>query len=62
MAAEIVNLRSARKTKARAGKEAEAEANRRRFGRTKEEKAEDTADQERAGRHIDGHRRDRDDR
>jgi hypothetical protein len=37
--AEIVNLRQARKSKARAEREAEAAANRRRFGRTKAEKA-----------------------
>jgi hypothetical protein len=62
VSADILNLRRARKAKARAEKDAEAEENRRRFGRTKEEKAKDTADRERAGRHIDGHRRDRNDR
>ena len=36
--AEIVNLRRARKDKARRERESEADANRRRFGRTKAEK------------------------
>ncbi len=44
--AEIVNLRRARKAKARAGKAALAADNRTRFGRTKAEKG--TADAERA--------------
>lgn len=39
----IVNLRQARKDKARAGKERTAEDNRRRFGRDKATKAADTA-------------------
>jgi hypothetical protein len=60
MPAEIVNLRRARKQKARSEKEASAAANRRRFGRTKEEKATEAADRNRATRLVDGHRRDRD--
>ena len=40
--AEIVNLRRARKDKARRERDSEADANRRRFGRTKAEKATDT--------------------
>ena len=47
--AEIVNLRRARKDKARQQRESEADANRRRFGRTKAEKAADKDAQDRAG-------------
>ena len=39
--ADIVNLKRARKDKARRERQGEAEANRRRFGRTKAEKAAD---------------------
>ena len=52
--AEIVNLRRARKDKARRERESEADANRRRFGRTKAEKATDKDARERARRDIDG--------
>ena len=58
--AEIVNLRRARKDKARQQRESEAEANRRRFGRTKAEKAADNDTRERAERDIDGKKIDRD--
>ena len=58
--AEIVNLRRARKDKARQQRESEAEANRRRFGRTKAEKANDKDAQDRARREIDGKKIDRD--
>ena len=58
--AEIVNLRRARKDKARRQRESEADANRRRFGRTKAEKAADKDAQERATRDIDGKKIDRD--
>jgi hypothetical protein len=58
--AEIVNLRRARKDKARQQRESEAEANRRRFGRTKAEKAADKDTRERAERDIDGKKIDRD--
>ncbi len=56
MSAEIVNLRMARKRKARSDREAETENNRRKHGRTKEEKQ--AADRERSGlkRKVDGHR------
>jgi hypothetical protein len=54
--AKIVNLRRARKDKARQQRENEADANRRRFGRTKAEKAADKDAQERARRDIDGKR------
>lgn len=58
--AEIVNLRRARKDKARWQRESEADANRRRFGRTKAEKAADKDAQERARREVDGKKIDRD--
>jgi len=58
--AEIVNLRRARKDKARRQRESEADANRRRFGRTRAEKAADKDAQERATRDIDGKKIDRD--
>jgi hypothetical protein len=58
--AEIVNLRRARKDKARQQRESEADANRRRFGRTKAEKAADKDAQDRSQREIDGKKIDRD--
>jgi uncharacterized protein DUF4169 len=58
--ADIVNLRRARKDKARKQREAEADANRRRFGRTKAEKTSETEARERARREIDGKKIDRD--
>jgi Domain of unknown function (DUF4169) len=58
--AEIVNLRRARKDKARRERESEADANRRRFGRTKAEKAADKDARERARREVDSKRIDRD--
>jgi hypothetical protein len=56
--AEIVNLRRARKAKARGEREASAQENRRRFGRTKAEKAKEVAEREKAARTLDDHRRD----
>ena len=58
--AEIVNLRRARKDKARQQRESEAAANRRRFGRTKAEKAADKDAQDRSQREVDGKKIDRD--
>jgi hypothetical protein len=58
--AEIVNLRRARKDRARQQRESEADANRRRFGRTKAEKANDKDVRERARRDIDSKKIDRD--
>ncbi len=55
--AEIINLRSARKAKARTEKEAAAEANRLKFGRTKVEKLKDASEKARAEKLIDGHKR-----
>jgi hypothetical protein len=57
MTAEIVNLRRARKAKARTAKEREAEANRIAFGRTRAEKLATDAERVRAERAIDSHRR-----
>ncbi|MEQ9636358.1 MAG: DUF4169 family protein [Devosia marina] len=54
--AEIINLRSARKAKARTEKEAAAEANRLKFGRTKAEKLKNAGEKARADKHIDGHK------
>lgn len=56
--ATIVNLRQARKQRARADKDSEAAANRARFGRTKAERSRDTQATERAQAHLDAHRLD----
>jgi hypothetical protein len=58
--AEIINLRQARKQKARAEKEARAEQNRITFGRTKAEKELTKAERELAQRRLDSHKRDDD--
>ncbi|MBL8564926.1 MAG: DUF4169 family protein [Hyphomicrobiaceae bacterium] len=57
MSAEILNLRRARKEKARAEKERQAAENRVRFGRTKTERVIRTAESERSARDLDAHRR-----
>jgi len=54
---EVVNLKSARKAKARAATEAKAQANRIAFGRTKAEKQTSKAEREAADRKLDGHKR-----
>jgi Domain of unknown function (DUF4169) len=54
--ADIVNLRRARKDKARAEKAAEAAGNRARFGRSKAERDKRVADEALAIRRLDGHR------
>jgi len=51
---EIVNLKRVRKDKARRDRESEADANRRRFGRTKAEKAADKDAETRARQSLDG--------
>ena len=56
--AEIINLRQARKNKARADKEARAEQNRISFGRTKVEKELTKAERGLEQRRIDAHKRD----
>ena len=58
--AEIVNLRQARKNKARAGKEARAAENRVAFGRTKAEKTLTKAEQDLAKSRLEAHKRDPD--
>lgn len=58
--AEIVNLRQFRKQKARAEAEKTAEQNRVSFGRTKAERDLTEAERDKAARHVDGHRLDRD--
>jgi hypothetical protein len=52
--AEIVNLKRARKDKARRDRESEADANRRLFGRTKAEKSADRDAATRARQSLDG--------
>ena len=54
---DVVNLRTARKAKARAGTKRQAAANRAAFGRTKAEKATDAAAKERLARALDQARR-----
>ncbi len=54
--ADIVNLRQARKRKVRAAKEAQAEANRTAFGRTKEERRLGEARKDLEARRLEGHR------
>ena len=56
--AEVVNLRLARKARARAAKEADAAANRAAFGRSKTEKSVAKIDAARAARLLDGAKRD----
>ncbi|MCL4188962.1 MAG: DUF4169 family protein [Rhodobacteraceae bacterium] len=56
--AEIVNLRSERKARARAAARAEAAANAARFGRSRAEKVREAAEAERARSLHEAHRRD----
>jgi hypothetical protein len=56
--AEIVNLRRARKRKARVEKEAQAAENRVRFGRRRADKRQSDLECERAARDLDGKKRD----
>ena len=56
--AEIVNLRRARKHKARAAKDARAADNRTRFGRSKAEKRVAEAERDRAKSGLDGRKLD----
>lgn len=56
--ADIINLRHARKLRARRAAEAEATENRARFGRTKAEKARDDLAASRLRSAMDGARRD----
>lgn len=58
--AEVINLRLARKAKARADKASQAASNRAAFGESKAAKAIRKTETQRAGRQLDGHKRDRD--
>lgn len=58
--AEIINLRTARKARARADAAAKADANRAAFGRTKEEKRAAKAEAARLAALLDGAKRDGD--
>jgi hypothetical protein len=58
---DVVNLRRFRKQKDRAGKEARAEENRAKFGRSKGEKTRQTAEAAREDRDMDGKRLNRTD-
>jgi hypothetical protein len=55
---DIVNLKRHRKRLAREAKEQEAQSNRRRFGRSKAERAQSEVEKDRAARHLDAHKRD----
>lgn len=55
--AELVNLRMARKRKARAEAEKQAESNRLAHGRTKAEKLQSKAEKAMQDRHLEGHKR-----
>ena len=56
--AEIVNLRAARKRRAREDAERAAETNRALSGRSKSEKQRDRLEKHKAQAFVDGHRRD----
>jgi hypothetical protein len=58
MSAEIINLRQAKKARARATKEADATANRAKFGRTKMERQLTRTESELEARRLDAHKRD----
>lgn len=53
---EVINLRQARKRRAQAARETEADANRIRFGRTKAQRLSDAAHSERADKDLAGHK------
>ncbi|MEJ7933295.1 DUF4169 family protein [Sphingobium sp. AN558] len=55
---DLINLRRARKAKARQDRLSVAQANRLKFGRTKAQKQAEAADAARLNAHIDGARRD----
>ena len=62
MSGDIVNLRQARKARARREKDEKAARNRSLFGRSKAEKSRDRTEAEKALVHIEGHRRTSSDR
>jgi hypothetical protein len=55
--ADILSLSKARKARARTAKETTAAENRVRFGRTKAQKGKDAAEQSRAAKKADAHKR-----
>lgn len=59
MTAEIINLRQARKARARAAREAQADENRAKFGLSKAERQQLAMETDRAVRHLDGARLER---
>ncbi len=58
---EVINLRQQRKAKARTEKEKQAVQNRLVHGQTKSEKKRKETESGRAAKHLDGHKRDKDD-
>lgn len=56
--ADIINLKSVRKQKARAEKEVQAAQNRVLFGRTKTEKLKQAREKALADKHVAGHKKD----
>jgi hypothetical protein len=58
MTAELINLRRARKAKARSAAEVEAAERRQRFGQSKSARARTAAEQALADRRLEAHRRD----
>lgn len=59
MNAEIINLKTRRKQMARARRLAEASENRAKYGQSREEKLLREAREEKAGKQLDAHKRDR---
>ena len=59
MSADIINLRQARKSRARREKEEQASQNRVQFGRSKAEKQLTALNRDKDQRHLDAHRRDK---
>ena len=57
MTADVVNLKKARKARARAERSATADANRARFGRTRAERVKAAADEQRRDALLDGAKR-----
>lgn len=55
--ADIINLRTARKQKARAEKETKAQQNRVLFGQTKAEKLHNSANQSMTNKRLNGHKK-----
>jgi hypothetical protein len=55
--ADVINLRRARKAKARTEREAKAVENRAKHGRSKQERRSDAAEQHRLEHALEGHRR-----